>query len=49
MRILLDENMPVGLRRLLPEHDVSHAARLGWQGVKNGGQEQPQPAEYDEA
>ncbi len=28
--------MPVGLRRLLTEHDVAHVARLGWQGVSNG-------------
>ena len=35
-RILLDENSPVGLRRLLPAHEVEHVARLGWDGIANG-------------
>ena len=35
-RVLLDENLPVGLRRLLPGHEVKHATQLGWDGVENG-------------
>jgi len=37
MRVLLDENLPVGLAHLLPpEHDTATVAGLGWQGVSNG-------------
>lgn len=37
MRVLLDENLPVGLAHLLqPEHDLATVAGLGWQGVSNG-------------
>lgn len=35
-RVLLDENMPLGLARMLHEHDVQHVLRLGWDGVENG-------------
>src|SRR5579862_394457 len=35
-RILLDENIPFGLRKLLADHDVSHATELGWEGLSNG-------------
>jgi hypothetical protein len=36
MRILLDENIPHGLRALLTGHDTFTVAYLGWAGVKNG-------------
>ena len=36
MRILLDENIPIGFSVLLMEHDVSTVKGLGWTGVKNG-------------
>ncbi len=35
-RILLDQNVPHGLRGLLSEHDVATAARLGCGRLKNG-------------
>jgi predicted nuclease of predicted toxin-antitoxin system len=35
-RILLDENIPVGLAALLPDHDVRHVSDLAWKGVSNG-------------
>jgi hypothetical protein len=37
IRILLDENALLGLRRLLTGHDVATAARLGWSTIQNGG------------
>lgn len=36
MRVLLDENLPVGLAHLLGGHDVATVAGLEWQGVSNG-------------
>jgi predicted nuclease of predicted toxin-antitoxin system len=36
MRILLDENLPHKLRRLLAGHDVRTAAYQGWAGLTNG-------------
>jgi hypothetical protein len=36
MRILLDENIPFGLRKLLGDHDVKHASEEGWDGLTNG-------------
>ena len=36
MRLLLDESVPARLYRALPAHQVSHAVREGWSGVKNG-------------
>lgn len=36
MRILLDENIPFGLRKLLSDHDVKHASEEGWDGLTNG-------------
>ena len=36
MRLLLDESLPVKLRRSLPEHDVRTVVEMGWSGVKNG-------------
>lgn len=35
IRILLDQNAPLGLRRL-SGHDVVTAARLGWSTIQNG-------------
>lgn len=35
-RVLLDENMPLGLRTLLRKHEVSHVIQLGWDGIENG-------------
>jgi predicted nuclease of predicted toxin-antitoxin system len=36
MRVLLDECVPRGLRRELPDHEVKTVAEMGWAGVKNG-------------
>ena len=36
MKLLLDENLPHELRRLLAPHDVHTAAFMGWAGLKNG-------------
>lgn len=36
MRLLLDESVPVGLRRHLPGHAVSTIGDKGWNGIKNG-------------
>lgn len=36
MRILLDENTPRGVRRILAGHDVRTAAEMGWRGYSNG-------------
>jgi len=36
MRLLLDESIPVKLRRSLPNHDVRTVVETGWSGVKNG-------------
>ena len=36
MRILLDENIPRGLRRILASHDVRTASEMGWASVANG-------------
>jgi hypothetical protein len=30
MRILLDQNMPIGVRRILTGHDVRAAPEMGW-------------------
>jgi hypothetical protein len=35
MRILLDENIPAGLRKLLPGHETRLAAEVGLAGVSN--------------
>lgn len=34
--ILLDENIPTALRRLIPGHDVRSVDYMGWSGLKNG-------------
>lgn len=36
MRVLLDEDLPTGLARHLPPHEVRHVAELGWKGKSNG-------------
>ena len=36
MRLLLDESVPVRLRRHLPSHSVRTVVEMGWLGVKNG-------------
>jgi hypothetical protein len=36
IRILLDQNAPLGLRRLLTGHEVATAASLGWSTIQNG-------------
>jgi hypothetical protein len=36
MRILLDENIPFALRKLLGDHEVKHASEEGWDGLSNG-------------
>ena len=35
-RILLDENIPVGLKGLLTAYDVATADEMGWVGITNG-------------
>lgn len=35
-RILLDQNVPFGIPRLLPGHEVSTAYRMGWAALSNG-------------
>jgi hypothetical protein len=36
MRLLLDESVPVRLRRSLPRHSVKIIVEMGWGGVNNG-------------
>ena len=36
MRILLDENTPRGVRRILASHDVRTPAEMGWARFSNG-------------
>lgn len=36
MRILLDECLPRGLKKYLPDHDVLTVPEAGWAGLKNG-------------
>ena len=35
-RLLLDANMPRGLRALLPDHEVRTAREMGWNRLTNG-------------
>jgi hypothetical protein len=35
MRILLDEDVPIGVRRILAGHDVHRATQMGWGGLSN--------------
>lgn len=38
MRILLDENLPIRLKQLLPGHETAsiNDAAVGWKGISNG-------------
>lgn len=36
MRIVLDENTPRGVRRILTGHDVRTASEMGWASYSNG-------------
>ena len=36
IRILLDQNAPLGLRRALRQYEVTHADELGWGRLRNG-------------
>jgi len=36
IRILLDQNTPLGLRRFLTEHEVVPARSMGWATIENG-------------
>jgi hypothetical protein len=36
MKILFDENVPLPLRRLLPDHEVSTVQGESWIGIQNG-------------
>lgn len=35
-RVLLDQNVPIGVRRALGHHDVSTARHLDWHELRNG-------------
>lgn len=35
-RVLLDQNVPEGVRRLLADHDVRTAYGMGWARLENG-------------
>jgi hypothetical protein len=36
LRILLDENLPTALSRLIVGHHVTAAFEMGWAGISNG-------------
>jgi hypothetical protein len=36
VRILLDESVPVQVRKALSSHEVSAAVEMGWRGISNG-------------
>ena len=36
MKVLLDENLDHGLRKLLGQHEVVTVTYMGWTGLKNG-------------
>jgi hypothetical protein len=36
MLVLLDQNVPIGVRRILASHDVRTAYRMGWGDLSNG-------------
>lgn len=36
MRVLIDEDLPIGLARYLSPHVAEHVAQLGWKGKSNG-------------
>jgi hypothetical protein len=35
-QVLLDQNVPVGVRRILAAHDVRTVYQMGWAGLLNG-------------
>ena len=35
MRILLDDDTPIGVRRILAGHDVRRVTQMGWGGLSN--------------
>jgi hypothetical protein len=47
MRVLLDENLPVGLALELPGHAVDTVSGRCWTGVKNGELLQRMSGDYD--
>ena len=36
MRIVLDENIPIGFAKMLVGHEVMTVSGLGWSGIRNG-------------
>lgn len=36
MKVLLDEDVPYKLARLLPQHDIHTVVAMRWGGIKNG-------------
>jgi predicted nuclease of predicted toxin-antitoxin system len=36
VRVLLDEDLPIGLARYLAPHQADHVSTLGWKGRSNG-------------
>lgn len=36
MKVLLDEDVPQPLARMLPRHDIRTVAGMGWASIKNG-------------
>jgi hypothetical protein len=36
VKVLLDNNVPVPLRRHLPDHEVYSARQMGWAELSNG-------------
>ena len=36
MLVLLDQNVPIGVRRILAGHDVRTAYGMGWANLSNG-------------
>jgi hypothetical protein len=35
-QVLLDQNVPIGVRRILGAHDVRTVYQMGWAGLLNG-------------
>jgi hypothetical protein len=35
-RILLDQNVPIGVRRFLQDHEITTAYQMGWADLSNG-------------
>lgn len=47
MRVLLDEQLPIGLAAALQGHSVDTVARRGWTGITNGELLRRMGTEYD--